>query len=717
MKKFLLFAAAALFVSSVSAQKVSVMRTMPDLQEKKAVKYEAVPAKKVGKILKKRNSKAELQMPVMNVAKPLSSKATAVNRVSKNAQRAGQIAPSYDASGKNYRSGESETWTLTSGTFEESEEPCLVNVIPSPFTNLPEIPVAYSVDSKGDVTIPAQKVAQSVINDEGSEKTLYVYLINPLTSSSDNSIHLTLGDDGSLTPVDGYMAYYFFLSDKIEFTQTNVYYSLIYYNVKYSLGGLAPTTMFDIDNAVLFANQSLAGNYWLTNMAITGADAPVSLLNTSDGKATSWAWSVTEGETPMTSTDVDYQFTATRDMTYTDFTLTGTNGENSSTFKFGFGNAKGESSATYEAFEMYGGGSQSVFGFSNGLYPIMSRFNPDGDLTYYSNFATPDKAGEGNSFHKIISYQGKPSAPLYITGITLPVILNSYNEDFHLDVKIYKASEDGGLGDLIATGTATAENINDEYASTSGLSAISFPLSIEDEFEMSTEVGYIFIEDAFFIVIEGWDNGTFSAILGSQNDECEGVYSAQQESTWFTLTGDADEDWYSWTGWNTSLFIGLDGAAYGYLATNDNTNITIPAAGGEAKINVEPMLIYNDDNGNPTTGIWKDYESEELPEWLSVSIDDHYTLNSDQQLTEANFDLIFSAEALPGGVEGRQANLIFMQPGARLKVTVTQGEASGINVAVTKLDSKSAAYNLAGQRVNNSYKGLVIKDGRKFMNK
>lgn len=715
MKKFLLFAAAALFVSSVSAQKVSVMRTMPDLQEKKAVKYEAVPAKKVGKILKKRNSKPELTIPVMNSNKSFDFKGSVVNKVLKNSQRVGEIGASYDASGTNYRTKEKESWTLTSSTLEETNEPCLVNVIPSPFSNLTELPVTYSVDSKGDVTIPAQKVATASIEQtNGTELPLYVYLISPVTN--DYNIHLTLGDDGSLTPADGYAAYCFFVDDKIEFGN-NLYYSSIYTNITYSAAGAAPTAMFDIDNAVLFANQSLAANYWITNMAITGADAPVSLLNTSSGKATSWSWSVKEGDTPLTSTDTNFQFEAVRDKEYSDFTLVGTNGDNSSTFNFGFGNAKDEDGAVkHDEFALYGAGSQSSFQFSStGLYSIMSRFNPDGDLTYYPNFGTPDVAGEENSLSKIISYQGKPSAPLYITGITLPVILNSKKDDFHLEVKIYKEAEDGGLGELIASGSATSATVNADYAETSGLTAISFPLSIEDEFEMSTDVEYVFIEDPFYIVIEGWDNGTFSAILGAQSEE--GVFGAQQPSTWFTLTDDADEDWYSWTGWNTSLFIGLDGAAYGYLATNDNTNITIPATGGEAKINVEPMLIYNDDNGKPTTGLWLDYESEEAPEWLSVSIDDHYTLNSDQQLTEANFDLIFSAEALPSGVEGRQANLIFMQPGARLKVTVTQGEASGINVAVTKLDSKTAAYNLAGQRVNKDYKGLIIKDGRKFMNK
>ncbi|MBO6060187.1 MAG: hypothetical protein J6P67_08620, partial [Bacteroidaceae bacterium] len=151
---------------------------------------------------------------------------------------------------------------------------------------------------------------------------------------------------------------------------------------------------------------------------------------------------------------------------------------------------------------------------------------------------------------------------------------------------------------------------------------------------------------------------------------------------------------------------------YGCLHTEDNTNITLPAEGGQAVIHVTPMFYRTDEETNqPATAIWLAEDSEDIPDWLEV------TFSNPVSTKDLSFDLGFAAEALPGGVTGRQANLVFEQWGAKLAVTVTQGEASGINVAVTKLDSKSAAYNLAGQRVNKDYKGLIIKDGRKFMNK
>ena len=101
-----------------------------------------------------------------------------------------------------------------------------------------------------------------------------------------------------------------------------------------------------------------------------------------------------------------------------------------------------------------------------------------------------------------------------------------------------------------------------------------------------------------------------------------------------------------------------------------------------------------------------------IPEWLSVGFanedyDENYT-----------FDLVFSADALPAGVEGRQVTLVFMQEGAKLEVTVTQGKATGVNVTTKTVKTSNAAmFNLAGQRVNKDFKGLVVKDGQKFMNK
>ena len=167
------------------------------------------------------------------------------------------------------------------------------------------------------------------------------------------------------------------------------------------------------------------------------------------------------------------------------------------------------------------------------------------------------------------------------------------------------------------------------------------------------------------------------------------------------------------------MFVGFLNASYGSLRTADDTNVTLPGEGGQAAIHVEPMLCTSDDNGDPTTSIWLDYDSDDPDElgWITVGI-----ANEVYSDTEFSFDLVFEADALPSGVTSRTAHFVFVQTGAKLEVDVTQtgsgsGGGDGISTVVTKIDNNAPAYNAAGQRVNKNFKGLVVKDGRKFMNK
>ena len=102
-------------------------------------------------------------------------------------------------------------------------------------------------------------------------------------------------------------------------------------------------------------------------------------------------------------------------------------------------------------------------------------------------------------------------------------------------------------------------------------------------------------------------------------------------------------------------------------------------------------------------------ELEELPEWLTVGV-----ANEDYE-KGVDYDLVFQAEALPSGVTGRVANLTFFQEGAQLKVTVSQGETTGVQTVVTS--SKAAngkLFDLNGRQVSGK-KGLVVRDGKKFI--
>ena len=381
-------------------------------------------------------------------------------------------------------------------------------------------------------------------------------------------------------------------------------------------------------------------------------------------------------------------------------------------FTFGIGKyKKDDGTDRYANCYIYGGGAENWFTYNSGeTTAIITRQDPDGDLTFYTDWATPDKASYPMS--KIYLYHEKPSAPLYIEGVTLPMVGFAPNEDFKLHIKIQKVTYPANatkptLGAVIAEADATKDNINANFDA--GLTAVEFTnLYTMDENEMSTDLNYLFLDDEFVIVIEGWNNGTFSGVLGSQDAPLDNVRS----STWFEKVGEPGT-MYSYTSWKPSLFVGFLGATYGYLYTEDSKDITIDAAGGQAAIKVHPFYSNSADSESKTRlFLDENVADNDIPEWLSVGF-----ANEDYDATYT-YDLVFQAEALPEGVAGRQATLVFMQEGAQLKVTVSQGEVSGIVATKSEVKAGNAQmYNLAGQHVSKDYKGLVIKSGKKFMNK
>ena len=90
----------------------------------------------------------------------------------------------------------------------------------------------------------------------------------------------------------------------------------------------------------------------------------------------------------------------------------------------------------------------------------------------------------------------------------------------------------------------------------------------------------------------------------------------------------------------------------------------------------------------------------------------------------------FEADPLPAGTTGRFAQLKVVGQEANMNgevkysaesdnILVIQGEVDltgieAVKTNATKVQSTSAIYNLAGQRVDQNFKGLVIKDGKKF---
>ena len=215
-------------------------------------------------------------------------------------------------------------------------------------------------------------------------------------------------------------------------------------------------------------------------------------------------------------------------------------------------------------------------------------------------------------------------------------------------------------------------------------------------------------------------------MLGSQD-----ITGNEITSTWFARTGNENE-MRAYSTWKPALFIGLIDATYGYLYTEDDTNLSFGAQGGSATIHVDPMYYDVDEETEEYTYLLyiekitaDGEEAEEVPEWLKIDVaNEDYTIATglDDEGEEysyfangIDYDLVLSAEALPEGVQSRSVEVVFMQPGARLVVTVNQDNTQGISTVVSREPVKTnRTYNLAGQDVK-AHRGIVIKDGKKLI--
>lgn len=129
---------------------------------------------------------------------------------------------------------------------------------------------------------------------------------------------------------------------------------------------------------------------------------------------------------------------------------------------------------------------------------------------------------------------------------------------------------------------------------------------------------------------------------------------------------------------------------------------------------VATSMAFFDENGTAN------YDIEDLPDWVTkVNVE---TVSSNARL----YLLSFTANALPSGTTGRVAKVHLTKADRGVVasddnvIELVQGDAAtGINAVESNAAAKThtAIFNLAGQQVNKDYKGVVIEDGVKRINK
>lgn len=396
--------------------------------------------------------------------------------------------------------------------------------------------------------------------------------------------------------------------------------------------------------------------------------------------------------------------------------------------------------------------TKRYYGYASGESAFQSgadSFDFDGDgtaETFYPQFRQYfEKPASPLNLHEVILW-AHSNTPAF-TGDYLKLVFNKV-ERKEINGRTYRVP-----GEKIGEMKCVQANMSTEQINTTGRypGDLTFANTTIDEFG-TEEVLPLLLDEAFAITIEGTENPSLAMdvrfYFGDQGQH-EEEWNTRATPT-YIVPFDAQGNPIEMTNPNgLSYFNENDNGKYCYnivfylygemdaikVETEDDLNKQIaPAAGGEtASTPAEgetagapayvwtnyPFFLKEGDNYEDS-GI---YEFEGIPEWAQVKIDPTYYEYSTDEGSVRGLNMIwFTVEALPEGVTGRSAEINLKSAlGAKNQapIYIVQGDATITGVNAMKFDANGkfvgSTFNLAGQRVNDNFKGLVIKNGRKVV--
>ena len=306
----------------------------------------------------------------------------------------------------------------------------------------------------------------------------------------------------------------------------------------------------------------------------------------------------------------------------------------------------------------------------------------------------------GNTADTIISTV-KNVSPLTISSVNIPV----YNvngtaimpEGGQVKVEIFAADLTKGLiytDSVLATTVATVENFVEVQ---SGLGTIVATFQEEDPFGGMMDISVV-VEGDFVVQLTGFNESG-----------CDfGIYADYYTPGGTTL--------YCVNGKYTPIFSASSNLAIMYDAYWPTVQ---DLAGNVMNVSVEGGEAYYVEEGNTYTLLYTNvYDvdalwSADYPEWMEV---EYFLANvGTEEQPEPVVAVFVTVEPLTEGA-GRQGVVTFDADGYVYELIVNQGEVvnTGVeNVVTPSFNGK--IYNLLGVEVDENYKGIVIKNGQKYI--
>lgn len=367
------------------------------------------------------------------------------------------------------------------------------------------------------------------------------------------------------------------------------------------------------------------------------------------------------------------------------------------------------------------GADSTVFNLSNtcpsdGVY---GRFTDGGSFTSNQEFQNLKDGAWNNTGKKLTGFMQlyEPlSSEVYTDGVYALVSCDAASDD---PAKLFAGADtlqaklalvgDKGLEAPFAVAKATVNDVA-AYGEGSNLFLIKYkfydvdPILGVAESPLTLPVG-----KTFAVLLPGFEKLTnqVSALFGGADGFTGHGYAILEDNSISTIgySNDAQTP-------QVNLHIGFTDCAeaVGYAPVD---TVYFDANGSDLQCLMDGKM-YNDAIAYTALTDWEVSSDE----WITPTVSEDYVAS------QGLVDITARAEAMPKDVKGRMGKITLSRSdlGKTITFVCIQGDkqaATGIEGIKTNkvVKSNGAIYNLAGQRVSKDYKGLVIKNGKKFFNK
>ena len=289
-------------------------------------------------------------------------------------------------------------------------------------------------------------------------------------------------------------------------------------------------------------------------------------------------------------------------------------------------------------------------------------------------------------------------SPLKISAVNIPVYNNQGTtimpEGGQVKVELFAADLTQGIiytDSVLGTAIATTENFLDLGGK---MGTIVATFQEEDPFGGMMDVS-ILVEGDFVLQLTGYnESGCDFGIFAD--------YYTPGGTTVYCVNGKYTPIFSA----SSNLAISYD-AYWPAIQGYDGNVMTVAVEGGAAQYGQFPMALLETNTYYSVEEWIVDY-----PEWMTV---EYFVVNmgtEEQPYYMGGFEV--TAEALTDGA-GRQGVITINADGAQYELIVNQGDVtSGVeDVVAPMFDNK--IYNLLGVEVDETYKGIVIKNGQKYI--